>query len=590
MIRLLLSCLLLMLLCAAPLRAQERILAYDSELRLGADGVLEVTERIRVRAEGRDIRRGIYRDFPTRYRDRHGNRIVVDFEMAELLRDGRPEPFFVESLSNGVRVNTGGDDLLPVPDAFTYTLRYRVTRQLGFFATHDELYWNAIGTGWAFAIEQGTTVLRLPAPVPEGDLLAECWTGPQGARAQDCVATVSRPGEAAWRLTAPLAPGEGLTTVLAFPKGLFAEPTRAQRLWWLLADNRAGLIALAGLVLMLAFGLWRWHRVGRDPQPGPVVVAYDPPDGLSPATLRYLEQRHVDARAFSADVLALAVAGGVTLHREPKSRRDKWRVERTIGGPRATSPETDSLLADLFEDGDTLTLDRKHAERMQTILGAHQTRIEQAVRARFPDGIHRLNVGSTAALFGMAAAFSAAAIVFGASTGSGLLLAVPVILAMVATVLVFAFLLPAPTPQGRAMRDRIEGFRRYLTVADRQDLQRLQAPDPGAPPLDAGRFESLLPYAVALEVEDAWTKKFTAAVGSAAVAAATGAMAWYRTTGGRAAAVGDVAGFSRAIGSSFASQIASSASPPGSASGSSMGGGGGGFSGGGGGGGGGGGR
>ena len=88
MIRLLLSCLLL--LCTAPLLAQERVLSYDSDLLVNADGSLDVTERIRVRAEGDDIRRGIYRDFPTRYRDRHGNRIVVDFEMIGLQRDGRP--------------------------------------------------------------------------------------------------------------------------------------------------------------------------------------------------------------------------------------------------------------------------------------------------------------------------------------------------------------------------------------------------------------------------------------------------------------------------------------------------------------------
>ena len=123
--------------------------------------------------------------------------------------------------------------------------------------------------------------------------------------------------------------------------------------------------------------------------------------------------------------------------------------------------------------------------------------------------------------------------------------------------------------------------------SDPQDLQRLQGPgerpDRAEPVLDAARFEALLPYAVALDVEDAWTKKFTLAVGAAAAAAATSAMAWYHGTGG---SIGDVGSFTRAVGGSLASQIASSSTPPGSSSG----GGGGGFSGGGGGGGGGGGR
>ena len=107
-------------------------------------------------------------------------------------------------------------------------------------------------------------------------------------------------------------------------------------------------------------------------------------------------------------------------------------------------------------------------------------------------------------------------------------------------------------------------------------------PGPDAPPvLDAKRYERLLPYAVALDVEEAWTKKFTLAVGAAAAAAATQAISWYRGGG-----VDDLGSLANAVGSSLSSQIASSSSPPGSSSGS----GGGGSSGGGGGGGGGGGR
>ena len=586
-IRMLLS---LLLLCAAPLMAQERILSYDSDLRLDADGGLEVTERIRVRAEGTNIRRGVYRTFPTRYRDRHGNRITVQFEMLDLQRDGRPEPYFIERLSNGVRINTGNDDLLPVPAEFTYTLRYRTTRQVGFFETHDELYWNAIGTGWDFPIETGNATLQLPQPVPATDLLAECWTGAQGSRAQACEAAITAPGQARWTLTAPLQPGEGLTTTLAFPKGLVPEPTRQQRLAWLLGDNRAALIALAGWIAMLVFGLLRWRKVGRDPKPGPIVVTYDPPDALSPATLRYIEKNHVDTRAFSADVLALAVAGHVGIHRDGKLFGEDWRITR-VHGDGALDAGQQALLAELFKSGDTLEFKNTQASRMQAILSGHQRRIKQAMGARFPGGIYRYN-GSSIAVMALIGGLSlCAAVLFGIRTGTGLALAVPVFVAIVVTFLVFGVLLPTVTPAGRAMRDRIEGFRRYLTVADKQDLQRLQGPGEPEPALDAGRFETLLPYAVALDVEDAWTKKFTAAVGSAAVAAATASMAWYHASGrGGGAGPGDIAGFSKAIGSGLAAQIASSSAPPGSASGSSFGGGGGGFSGGGGGGGGGGGR
>ena len=53
-----------------------------------ADGSMEVTENITVRAEGNRIRRGITRDFPTRYRDEAGNRLQALGARARSLQSG----------------------------------------------------------------------------------------------------------------------------------------------------------------------------------------------------------------------------------------------------------------------------------------------------------------------------------------------------------------------------------------------------------------------------------------------------------------------------------------------------------------------
>ena len=65
-------------------RADERILDYHSDIEVFADGSMQVTETIRVRAEKQEIKRGIYRDFPTDYRDRLGNRYRVGFEVVDV--------------------------------------------------------------------------------------------------------------------------------------------------------------------------------------------------------------------------------------------------------------------------------------------------------------------------------------------------------------------------------------------------------------------------------------------------------------------------------------------------------------------------
>ena len=71
---------ILLWLAAPALPAAEVIESFHSDIRIEANGDLVVSEAIRVKAEGRSIRRGIYRDFPTRYRDARGHAVVVDFE------------------------------------------------------------------------------------------------------------------------------------------------------------------------------------------------------------------------------------------------------------------------------------------------------------------------------------------------------------------------------------------------------------------------------------------------------------------------------------------------------------------------------
>ncbi|MFP5379898.1 MAG: DUF2207 domain-containing protein, partial [Vicinamibacteria bacterium] len=499
--------------------AQERILAYDSEVEIRADGALDVTEHITVRAEGRQIRRGIYRDFPTRYRDRYGNQVVVAFEMIGVERDGAPEPWFTERVSNGIRINTGNDDFLRVPATYRFTLRYRTTRQLGFFEAHDELYWNAIGTGWIFPIESGQVDVRLPVPVPIADLHAEGYTGPQGAQGQAYTVELPAPGAARYRLSSPLAANEGFTIVLTFPKGIVQAPTAAERTGWLLRDNAGVLVALAGLALLVAFAVRQWRRIGRDPRPGVIIARYEPPDGYTPAALRFVRRMGYDTRCFSAEVLALAVSGHVRIHRERRRFSEQWRLERMDEDGRPVPPAAAALLARLFPAGrKSLELKNTNASTMQAARSVHDKALDGDLHPRF----FRRNTGSTvvALLLWVATLVAAFVTAVVASDGGGIPGIVLIGVLMAVVVVVFARLVRAPTPEGRALLDEIEGLRRYLSVAERDELATLPGPD-GPPVLDAARYEMLLPYAIALEVEDAWTEKFTAAVGAAAAAAAT---------------------------------------------------------------------
>jgi len=577
-----LPCALVLALAAPLVSAQpgERILDYDIEIDVRADGSLIVAEHITVRAEQNRIRRGIYRDFPTRYRDRYGNRVVVDLDVLGVERDGVPEPWFTERRSNGVRINTGNDDFLPhFPAEYRFTLRYRTTRQLGFFDTHDELYWNAIGTGWDFAIDSASVEVRLPEPVPVEQMQAEGYTGPQGARGQDYRAAIVAPGVARFELTEPLAPREGMTIVVTFPKGIVGAPTTGQRAGWLLEDNGGLLVALAGFVLLVAYTVTRWRKVGRDPRRGVIIARYEPPEGRSPAELRYLKRRRYDSRCFTSDLLVSAVDGRVEIEREERRLRgDRWYLQRKEAGSQTALPTVSALTAGLFSAGSPrIELAKKNASRLQRARTAHS----KALDWRLHGSHFRRNIGSVVIAVGIGLLTALLAFATAGATGGGGEPAIATVLtAMGIIVVVFAILVQAPTPEGRRLLDEAEGLKLYLGVAERDELAAMQGPD-GPPTLDAERYERLLPYAVALDVEEAWTDKFTAAVGAAAAAEATAHLAWYH--GSRS---GDIGGIAKAVGAGLSASIASASTPPGSSSGS----GGGGFSGGGGGGGGGGGR
>src|SRR3954463_13130402 len=96
------------------------------------------------------------------------------------------------------------------------------------------------------------------------------------------------------------------------------------------------------------------------------------------------------------------------------------------------------------------------------------------------------------------------------------------------TLIVFTKLVRAPTQEGRKLLDEIEGLKLYLSVAERTELASMPEPGKQRPSLDAKRYEMLLPFAVALQVEEAWTKKFTAAVGAAEALRTTQNIGWYR--------------------------------------------------------------
>lgn len=555
---------MLLLLFMLPAAAQERILNYNIGITIETSGTLDVVEEISVVAEGSAIRRGIYRSFPTRYTDRLGNRFTVDFEVVGVTRNGEPEPWFIEKSRNGVILNLGSDALI-APGVHTYVIHYQTTRQVGFFEEYDELYFNAIGADWSFMIEKAEVQLVLPDNA--GVIQSAAYMGFEGATGCDCTQSVTG-NRIIFTAQRWLAPGEQFTIAVAWPKGYVVQPTRSEEASHFMKDNLYLLLAILGLIAGLLLYLREWRKVGKDPARGTIIPLFDPPANFTPGASGYLMARKMSQRTYTAMLINAAVKGHLRIEKQKRT----YFLERVQGGTGSLSAEEERLLDTLFAGGSKIELHNKNHQVLSRAQEKAGAVLKKLLSPRyFSWNSKHLVKGLLASVTGLVMA------AFLSPSAAGML--VTIFLAFI-MLMVFIFLMEAPTKEGRAILDALEGFKMYVKVAEKDQLDGQHEPD-----LTPERFEKLLPYAIALGVENQWGKKFENALSRALDGATqrTYQPLWYAGAGKAMLAPHE---FTASIGKSFSSAISSASTPPGKSSGS----GGGGFAGGGGGGGGGGGR
>ncbi len=616
------------LLCLSfPGLATELIESFHSDIEVRRNGDLVVTETIRVQAESKSIRRGIFRDFPTRYKNARGKSVTVDFEVQSVTRDGHEEPFHIKNQSNGKRVYIGDKNTFLSPGVYEYQLTYLTTRQLGFFDDFDELYWNVTGTGWAFEIRQASALVTLPDTVSEFRLTG--YTGRQGSTAQDLEHRPVGNNQAYFESNRPLGRNEGLTIVAGWPKGLVNEPTNTQQRSWFFKDHRASLIVVVGVFALLVYYLTLWRWFGRDPEKGVIIPLYEPPEGYSPASMRFVQKMGYDKKCFTCAIINLAVKGALDIDDD----EGDFKLTKT-GQPNSSLAVGESrVLNGLFSgSGDSISIVQSNHSKLSKAIGRHRKSLKRDYEKKYfntnswllvPGVLVTLILVASAiaslpseeiivktmfsSLFSLiplimisaiwrglkrrgkrgkiqvATNLIAILILVGAFLQIGFpfeqfIAAVPLplvagVIAMFALHFFFYQWLKAPTLAGRRLLDSIKGFKHYLDIAEEDEIAATTAPK-----FTIGLYERYLPYAIALELENEWTARLDHAIAAGLIESAYSHPGWYHTHGRH----GDH--FSSALSSSFDSAIASSSVAPGSSSGSSGGSSGGGGGGGGGGG------
>jgi uncharacterized membrane protein YgcG len=616
----------LLLFAAAPALAEERITDFSSDITVARNGQLTVTETISVLSEGREIRHGIFRVIPTEYRGSAGERVRVGFDVRSATLDGHSENFSVDNVDEGKRIKIGDPGTILEPGEHVFALTYTTTRQIGFYADHDELYWNVTGTLWQFPIERAEATVRLPggARIERNTF----YTGAAGSGAQNAQARSQGDGAISFSTTGPLAAGEGLTIVVGFDKGAVIPPTAAEEQAEFFAANGQAVAAACVFLALLAYFLFVWWFHGRDPKRGVVIPLFAPPNGFSPGAVRFVRNMGYDDKAYSASLVDMAVRGYLKI---AQTGSDSYTLTRTgKSAEEAGLPHGEAAIADeLFDGQDSIELKQKNHAMVQGSMKALQSSLDAEYEKNyfvtnvqwFAGGAVVLAVGAVwvgsrgeiksdgifmalaLALFGIGCGY-ALYVAWKALTGGSksqlwtifgvavagvfgwyklhdelrqiTLLAGGIIVLTGILTWIFHQLMKAPTAAGAKVLDQIEGLRMFLVTAEKHRLEVLNPPQ-----VTPEVFERFLPYAIALDCANQWSRKFqaeAAAAGSVPDSGLAYVPIWY--SGSSFEHLG-AAGFADALGSSMASAASSASQAPGSSSGFS-----GGFSGGGGGGGG----
>ncbi|MEZ4455200.1 MAG: DUF2207 domain-containing protein [Gemmatimonadales bacterium] len=492
------------LLGARSAAAQERVLLierFHADVVVNRDASIDVTEEIAARFTG--SWNGIYRTVPVAYHTPQGFNWTLRLELLSAT-DERGNRLKVESK----RERHYQKYKIWVPNAVdashTITLKYRARNGLRFFEDHDELYWNLTGDEWDVPVGYASGVVHLPAATDLG-IRATAFNGAYGSTARDAEVKIEA-NEVSVTMQQPLGYREGLTVVVGWNKGLVTEPGAGEKAAGFLAANWPLFIPIP--VFLLMFRLWRAR--GKDPDPLPVTVQYDPPAGLTPAEAGTLIDNSVDMRDITATLVDLAVRGYVRIEETKETKLfgliDKddyaFHLLKPPGDWRDLKAHEMLVLSGIFNHGAerTVALSDLENEFYKSLPPIKDGVFDILVTAGFyqkrPDSVR----GGWMA-FGL---FAGIALAGGGAAISGALSMTPVpfLVAGVLTGLIllfFGYHMPARTVKGARTGEQVAGFLEFLNRVEGDRLRDfVKTPE---------MFERFLPFAMAFGVEKKWARR-----------------------------------------------------------------------------------
>lgn len=492
--------------------ARELINSFDVTIHVQPDGLIQVTESIEVMAERVMIVHGLTRDIPTRYQEAFGTFYQAPVQVISVTRDGKPEPFYLDNTSSGIRIHTGSEHTMLPVGKHTFVIQYYVYRQIGHFdvqnnyennpaQAHDELYWNVTGHYSRLPVLYAQARVYLPEGVPTKDIIFKAYTGPVRTRGQQYKAYVAPDKSIVFQTTAPLAAQEGLTIVVGWPPGFVQQPGWWMRIIHFVYDNPFFMYASLMTIIVMVLTVIALHSMRRFNKAGTIIPLFGPPDGISPAAARLLILKKIDEKSFAAQIVSMAVAGYLVIQYETTMAGGYQYTLKQTMEPAADMPFIQKRFLELlFGRTKSVVIDTRWEGRsaLSTTYAFLKRELEGQSSRYFDD-----NAAWVGSIFFVSLLTVIPVISYGDLSGY------EVWVAFIAGILLFCNLLVAKysvtyTSHGRSLTDQLTGFKMYLSVAESDRMRIAGTPPTKTPAL----YEKFLPYAIALGVEEQWSHQF----------------------------------------------------------------------------------
>lgn len=433
--------------------ADEKIITFDSQVTITKQNKAIVTETI-----GYDLgstpHRGIYRDIPIDYRDGKNMYYVTAKHLGTKDESGIDVQAETSQSGSNYRIRLGDPDVGTLTGLHVYKISYELSPIITQKDGKPFLNIDTIGTGWEVPIVSATSSIKLE----DGAELSnkQCFVGSQGSMTP-CEEFGKAKGLSAY---------QGMTINANLPDGYvssYLQPNQKRPVDVLAIIMSFGIFLLVAIVVAVVFLILflRWWRARAKRKKQTVVAQYEPPTSLTPAEIGHLEDDSSDMAEVTATLISLAVRGYLKI-----TQKEKTGIGGIFGGSEYVlnslkssqdlPPEQAALFNAFFSTGKEVKLNDLNKSTMASAITSFKSATKKSLENK---GFYDKS---------------------GGVLQKGTL-----------------------TDLGAKEWALVDGFKLYLNVVEKDRLAFTDAPEK-----TPERFNRLLPYAIALGVEQQWAKQF----------------------------------------------------------------------------------